>query len=67
MKKVLHLVLNHLPLIFGLGFVGPLIGQLGQLWLGPTVFGAPTQACGVVLGVVWGAVADWRRSWIWVR
>lgn len=53
-----------LPLLFGLGFVAPLIAQVLQHVL-PDVVPAPRPLLiGLVVGGAWGALANVRGRWI---
>lgn len=53
-----------LPLLFGVGFVAPLIAQVLQRAL-PGVVPAPWPILiGLVVGGVWGAFANVRGRWI---
>ena len=52
------------PLIFGVGFVAPLTAQVIELsgWQLPS--GLTAIAVGLIVGVVWGGVAQIRGRWI---
>lgn len=53
-----------LPLLFGVGFVAPLIAQVLQHAL-PGVVPAPWPILiGLVVGAAWGALANVRGRWI---
>ena len=55
------------PLVFGFGFIAPLIAQL----LGASGIDSPRGLSilliGLIVGGAWGAVAQWRGSWLWVK
>jgi hypothetical protein len=62
--RLLTLLLQGMPLLFGLGFIAPLIAQLVER----AVPGAPqTQwplVTGLAIGGSWGALANLRGRWI---
>jgi hypothetical protein len=63
--RLLMLLLQVMPLIFGLGFIAPLIAQL----LDRVLPGAAAQAqwpllAGLAIGGSWGALANLRRRWL---
>lgn len=53
------------PILFGIGFLAPLIAATLELTgiSGPA--GLSPIHCGLVLGIVLGAVARWRKTWLW--
>ena len=64
MLKLVGLILQYMPLIFGVGFVAPLIAQIIERagWTLP--FGIAPLAAGLVIGGLWGAHAQFRGRWI---
>ncbi len=62
--KLIGLILQYMPLIFGVGFLAPLIAQVIEraAWAQP--FGASPLAAGLVIGGLWGAQAQFRGRWI---
>ena len=64
MLKLVGLVLHYKPLIFGIGFLAPLIAQMIER-AGLTVpYGIAPLAAGLVIGGLWGAHAQFRGRWI---
>jgi hypothetical protein len=62
-ERVLERVLFLMPLWFGIGFIAPLTSEiLHSLALRP--LGMPPLAFGLMLGLVWGGYASWRRRWL---
>ena len=53
-----------MPLLFGLGFLAPLIAQVIGLvgWTPPG--GLPPIALGLAVGGIWGGYAVWRGRWL---
>jgi uncharacterized membrane protein (DUF485 family) len=64
MLKLVGLILQYMPLIFGFGFAAPLIAQVIERagWALP--FGIAPLAAGLVIGGLWGAHAQFRGRWI---
>lgn len=54
------------PLVFGLAFLAPLIGQ-SLLALNWQIAGVDTIWVGLVIGGGLGLMAQIRGSWFWVR
>jgi hypothetical protein len=64
MKSALLLLFKCLPLIMGLGFVAPLIGQ-SLLALGvERLWSVPALYLGIAIGGIWGGVATKTGRWI---
>lgn len=62
--KALEVLNDWGPVLFGVGFLAPLIAQTMDA-LGMTdLFGAPPLALGLGVGVLGGIVARSRRSWV---
>jgi hypothetical protein len=52
------------PVLFGVGFVAPLIAQSMDAASLSTPFGLPNIAFGLILGTSMGAVAKLRGRWV---
>jgi hypothetical protein len=64
MQKVLKTILWLLPLIFGVGFLAPVIAAgLAAAKLDPP-FGFSAIAFGLVIGGGWGAFATLKGRWV---
>ena len=64
MQFVLKNILHFMPLIFGLGFLGPLISQILAMTGHGEVAGLPALAIGLTVGGLWGLFAQWRGRWV---
>lgn len=64
MQFVLKNLIHFMPLIFGIGFLGPLIAQIIQMLGWPTPLGLSSLTLGLVIGTAWGAFAQFRGRWI---
>lgn len=64
MKAVLLGFLAMLPLIFGVGFIAPLIAQSLDIMTWSRELGLPNLAIGLVIGGVWGAITCKTGRWI---
>ena len=64
MRRVLGGLLKAMPLLFGLGFLAPLVAQLLTLagWALPG--GVAPLVVGLVIGGVWGGVATLTGRWL---
>jgi hypothetical protein len=64
MILVLGFVLKYMPLIFGVGFVSPLITQVIERagWTLP--YGVPPLVFGLAAGLLLGLRAQFRGRWI---
>lgn len=62
--KLIGLILQFMPLIFGVGFLAPLIAQVIERAAWALPFGASPLAAGLVIGGLWGAQAQFRGRWI---
>lgn len=56
-------ILQLKPLIFGFGFLAPLIAQIAALGAWDLPFGQTPLALGLAVGGVWGALATWKGRW----
>ncbi len=52
------------PVLFGIGFLAPVIGELLVLAGYDAPFGQPAIVTGAAIGLAWGAYAQIRGSWI---
>jgi hypothetical protein len=64
MKTVLMSVVSWLPVIFGVGFLGPVIAAfLTAAGIDAPLGLAPIQV-GLAVGLVWGTIAKFGGRWI---
>ena len=54
------------PLVFGLGFLAPLIAQTLTA-LDVSFLGTSNLVVGIVIGGLLGLIAQFRGSWIWIK
>lgn len=64
MTAILTRLLPWSPVLFGLGFIAPLIASVLQDWFGPRVFGYPVIALGLAAGGGWGLFAKRTGRWL---
>ena len=62
--RLLMLLLQVMPLIFGLGFIAPLIGQLLDRALPGAAQAQWPLLAGLAIGGSWGALANLRGRWL---
>ena len=62
--KLILLLLS--PLVFGLGFFAPLIAQC-MTQFGLSIGNIDNLIVGLVIGGLWGVMAQYRGSWVWVN
>ena len=62
--NALRTVFNFGPLIFGIGFLAPLIDQSARALELSAPFGMTTLSFGLVIGAVLGGVATARGTWL---
>lgn len=53
-----------MPLLFGIGFIAPLIDQTMRLWRWEAPWGLTPLTLGLIIGGVWGLYATIRGRWI---
>ena len=53
------------PILFGIGFLAPMIAAILELARLSGPFGLSPIQFGLVLGIVLGAVARRRKTWLW--
>jgi hypothetical protein len=64
MEKILGVLEEIGAVLFGIGFIAPLIAQSMAASQLAAPFGLPNIAFGLVVGITLGAIAMWRRRWI---
>lgn len=52
------------PLWFGIGFIAPFFAALAGLLGHEVILGLPAIFLGLTIGIAFGALASWRRSWL---
>jgi hypothetical protein len=62
--RVAAILLRFGPIMFGIGFLAPLIAALIDTLILAMPEGVPSIAIGLVIGVALGSLAMRRRSWI---
>lgn len=62
--RLLTLVLQGMPLIFGIGFIAPLITQLLERSLPGAALAQWHLLAGLAVGGSWGAFANLKGRWI---
>ena len=64
MRKILGSVFAVMPLLFGIGFLAPLVAQvLDRTGLSATGW-PPSILIGLLVGGVWGSYATWKGRWL---
>ena len=64
MQVALKHIFHWLPLLFGIGFIAPLIAQTMAYWEIAAPFGISRIAFGLLIGAPWGLYAVIRGRWI---
>jgi hypothetical protein len=64
MQAVVQKLFAIMPLLFGIGFIAPLIAQLMQAWDIPAPPGLSPIAIGLAIGGAWGLYANIRGRWL---
>jgi hypothetical protein len=64
MQAALKHVFHWLPLLFGIGFIAPLIAQTMAYWEIVAPFGMSRIAFGLLIGAPWGLYAVIRGRWL---
>jgi hypothetical protein len=62
--RLLMLLLSAMPLIFGIGFIAPLITQLVKFALPEAAHAQWPLHAGLAIGVSWGTLANLRGRWL---
>ena len=64
MQNAVKLLFQWMPLLFGLGFIAPLIAQVIALWGISAPFGLSRIELGLLIVGPWGLYAVLRGRWI---
>jgi hypothetical protein len=64
MEKSIKALFSILPLMFGVGFIAPLIGQAMAAWGWSAPMGMSHVGFGLLIGGLWGLYANLRGRWI---
>jgi hypothetical protein len=64
MQTALKQLFHWMPLLFGIGFIAPLIAQSMALWEIDAPLGMSRLLFGLVIGAPWGLYAVLRGRWI---
>ena len=64
MKTMLISVISWLPVIFGVGFLGPVIAAVLTAAGIEALFGMAPIHIGLAVGLVWGTIAKFTGRWI---
>lgn len=64
MQTALKQVFHWMPLLFGVGFIAPLIAQTMAYWEIAAPFGMSGLMFGLLIGAPWGLYAVLRGRWL---
>jgi hypothetical protein len=64
MEKAVKALFSVMPLLFGLGFIAPLIAQSMARLNWPAPFGLSELAFGLAVGGIWGLYANIKGRWV---
>ena len=64
MQVALKHLFHWMPLLFGIGFIAPLIAQTMALWDIAAPFGMSRIVFGLAIGAPWGLYAVLRGRWL---
>ena len=64
MEVALKKLFTVMPLIFGIGFIAPLIAQAMAAWQWEAPLGLTRVAFGLSVGAAWGLYATLRGRWV---
>ena len=64
MQFVLKNILHFMPLIFGFGFLGPLLAEIMQMFGWHAPLGMASLTLGLIIGGAWGVFAQIKGRWI---
>ena len=64
MQVALKHLFHWMPLLFGIGFIAPLIAQTMALWDIAAPFGMSRIVFGLTIGAPWGLYAVLRGRWL---
>jgi hypothetical protein len=62
--KIVTLLLRFGPVLFGIGFLAPVIAASLDAFFVPTPMDIQPILVGLVIGAILGSLAIWRRTWI---
>jgi hypothetical protein len=63
-QKAIRLLFRWMPLIFGIGFIAPLIAQTMAAWGWNAPFGLTRSELGLMIGAPWGIYAVLVGRWL---
>jgi len=63
-KSVLTFIFHWMPIIFGVGFVAPVIAAMLVAAGFAEPFGLQAIHVGLALGLMWGSIAQFTGRWI---
>jgi hypothetical protein len=64
MQAAVQQLFRWMPLLFGVGFIAPLIAQTMAYWEIEAPFGMSRIVFGLLIGAPWGLYAVLRGRWI---
>lgn len=64
MERSVKALFSIMPLLFGIGFIAPLIAQMMTAWDWPAPLGMSRIAFGLTIGGLWGLYANIRGRWL---
>ncbi len=64
MQAAVQKLLAIMPLLFGIGFIAPLVAQIMETWNVAAPFGISRIAFGLAFGGAWGLYANIRGRWV---
>lgn len=64
MQAAVQKLLAIMPLLFGIGFIAPLVAQIMETWDIAAPFGTSRIGFGLAIGGVWGLYANIRGRWL---
>lgn len=64
MEKAVKALFSVMPLLFGVGFIAPLIAQAMVAWHWNAPFGLSPVGFSLTIGALWGLYATIRGRWI---
>ena len=64
MQSAVKQLFYWMPLLFGIGFIAPLIAQSLAWWQVPAPLGMSGIGFGLLIGAPWGLYATLRGRWV---
>lgn len=64
MQAVITFLMKLGPLLFGIGFIAPVLATFADDLGIVMPMGLTSLQAGLIVGSVTGAIATWRRSWL---